>query len=1303
MPGPPLPDGDVHLEPPPEVTRPLPRNVLATVLPVVMVAGMVGFLVISGGGTTSLLMGGMMAMSMVGMLVNGGGRQGKSPAAVDEERKDYLGYLARMRADIRHTAAAQLRAALWAHPDPEALTSIARSQRLWERRRSDPDFGLVRVGRGVQRLVTRLIPPQTGPVEDLEPVSALALRRLVRAHSSVADLPIAVELRAFPVVALLGDDPRGLARAMLVQAATLHTPEDLLVAVVTAGLERTRWEWVKWLPHAQHPTATDALGNVRMISSSLAQVEQWLAPQLADRQRFTKTGSRAVDGPHILIVMDGGATTGEEQILGNDGLAGVTVLDVSGGTGNLASRRGLQLICQDGRVGALTATGTETLGTPDLVSVELAESIARGLAPWRVGTDSTATDQPLVGATGLTELLGLGDAGTFDLAAAWRTRSMRDRLRIPIGLGADGSPVELDIKEAAQDGMGPHGLIIGATGSGKSEVLRTLVMGLAATHSSATLNFVLVDFKGGATFLGMQELPHVAAVITNLADDLSMVDRMRDALAGEMNRRQELLRDAGNFASVRDYEKARENGANLDPLPALLIVCDEFTELLTQKTEFAELFVAIGRLGRSLGMHLLLASQRLEEGRMRGLDSHLSYRIGLKTFSAAESRAVLDVPDAYELPPVPGSGFLKFDTSLVRFKAAYVSGPYVPTTVAPDTGLSADRRPRIFVADFVPVVVPLATGARPATSTMVDGVERSVMDVLVTRMIGQGPPAHEVWLPPLTRSPTLDELLPALVTSQRGLGPGGWSGSGRLQVPVALLDRPYEQRRDLLWADFGGAAGHGVVVGGPQSGKSNLLRSMISALALTHTPAEVQFYCVDLGGGALSGLAALPHVGDVATRGDPNAVRRMIAEMTTIVNKREARFRRLGVESMAAYRSMRAAGQLPDDRFGDVFLVIDGWGAFRGEFEELEAQVLALTQQGLSYGVHVLLAAGRWAEIRPAMKDMITSRFELRLGDPSESEIDRRAAAGVPGRIPGRGLSPDRLHFLTALPRIDGVAVAADLAAGVAAMVAAVRAAWTGPTAPRVRLLPAVLPYRELPTPEQDGDRRDIPVGISEATLSPVYLDFAADPHLLVLGDSESGKTSFLETLGHQIASRYTSKQARFLVIDYRRTLLQALPEDYLAGYAAGSAAATAFVGDVVTLLQSRIPGPDVTPDQLRTRSWWSGAELFVLVDDYDLVHTPSGNPLSPLLEFLPQARDVGLHLVLCRRAGGAARTMYEPVMQRVRELGSPGILMSGPRDEGVLLGTLRPMLLPAGRGYLVSRRAGQQLIQLALHDGVHY
>ena len=268
---------------------------------------------------------------------------------------------------------------------------------------------------------------------------------------------------------------------------------------------------------------------------------------------------------------------------------------------------------------------------------------------------------------------------------------------MPIGLGEGGALVHLDIKESAQQGMGPHGLVIGATGSGKSEFLRTLVLGLAMTHSPEQLNMVLVDFKGGATFAGMSEMPHVSAVITNLAQELTLVDRMQDALSGEMVRRQELLREAGNFASIRDYEKARAAGEDLAPLPSLFIVVDEFSEMLSAKPEFIDLFVAIGRLGRSLGLHLLLASQRLEEGRLRGLESHLSYRIGLRTFSAQESRAVLGVPDAYELPAVPGLGYLKPDpTTMTRFKAAYVSGP--PTgrvRVRRDEGGQAARHPAV--------------------------------------------------------------------------------------------------------------------------------------------------------------------------------------------------------------------------------------------------------------------------------------------------------------------------------------------------------------------------------------------------------------------------------------------------------------------------------------------------------------------------------------------------------------------------------------------------------------------------------
>ena len=247
---------------------------------------------------------------------------------------------------------------------------------------------------------------------------------------------------------------------------------------------------------------------------------------------------------------------------------------------------------------------------------------------------------------------------------------------MPIGVDDEGAPVTLDLKESAQGGSGPHGLCVGATGSGKSELLRTLVLGLAATHSSVELNLVLVDFKGGATFLDFAALPHVSAVITNLADELALVDRMAAALdRGDPP-------PAGAAAGRRQPGRASPTtprpgaaGAELPPLPALLMVVDEFSELLAQRPELIDLLVTIGRIGRSLGLHLLLASQRLDEGRMRGLESHLSYRIALRTFSAAESRAVLGVPDAHRLPPRPGSAFLAAGSDeLVRFRAAYVSG-----------------------------------------------------------------------------------------------------------------------------------------------------------------------------------------------------------------------------------------------------------------------------------------------------------------------------------------------------------------------------------------------------------------------------------------------------------------------------------------------------------------------------------------------------------------------------------------------------------------------------------------------------
>ncbi|WP_046499895.1 type VII secretion protein EccCa [Streptomyces odonnellii] len=1295
-----VPADALALEPPPELPRGQREGMLMQVLPVLGMGSSVVFFFSPQAPPFMRIMGVLMLFSTLAMVIAQivrfrRGTQGQ----IADVRRDYLKYLAQTRRTVRRTARAQRDAQLFLHPAPEQLWSVvAEGSRVWERRVGDRDFGQLRIGLGAQQLATPLIAPDTAPVDELEPLCAGAMQQFLAVHGSLDGLPMAVSMRAFYHVTVSGEpeSAHSAARALVAQLVTLHSPEDVMVAVVAAPGAVARWDWTKWLPHTQVPGQIDGAGTKRLFGDDLGELEQLLRGRLDGRPRFGRDSQPVLDQPHVVVVLDGGMVPPDSLFAAAEGLQGVTIVEVVPGELD-EPRGGLSVVVRPGRLRLESGAGLAYEGVPDGISLPAAEALARQLAPLRTGGGDE--DEPLLANLDFTDLLNLGDAGAVDVTRTWRPRSTAERLRVPIGVGEDGQPVMLDLKEAAQEGMGPHGLCVGATGSGKSELLRTLVLGLAVTHSSETLNFVLADFKGGATFAGMSQMPHVAAVITNLADDLTLVDRMGDAIRGELQRRQELLRSAGNYANIHDYEKARAAGAALEPLASLVLVIDEFSELLTAKPDFIDMFIQIGRIGRSLGVHLLLASQRLEEGKLRGLDTYLSYRIGLRTFSAAESRTALGVPDAYHLPSVPGSGYLKFGTDeMTRFKAAYVSGTY--RTGGPDLSvgqLHVERRPALFTAAPVPVVYAAPDPAAvPAPSNADDdALADTVLDVIVRRLDGQGVPAHQVWLPPLDEAPTLDQLLPGIAaTPERGLHAAEYSRPGGLAVPLGLIDKPFEQRREVLYRDFSGAAGHMLVIGGPQSGKSTLMRTLISSFALTHTPHEVQFYALDFGGGGLSSLADLPHVGGVASRLDPERVRRTVAEVLGVLNRREEFFRSSGIDSIATYRRRRAAGELPGEAWGDVFLVIDGWGGFKNDYDMLEPVISDIAARGLGYGVHVVVTAARYMEVRAALKDQMLGRLELRLGDVMDSEFDRKVAANVPTGVPGRGQVPEKLHFMSALPRTDGVSGAADLSDGQREFVNAVRASWPGPAAPTVRLLPRKLPAEQLPG-GGEFPQHGIAIGIDETNLEPVFVDFETDPFFMVFGESESGKTALLRLIAKQISERYAPEQARIVVGDYRRSMLEGVPSSHLLEYAPMASAMQMHMNAIGTVMEKRAPKPDITPQQLRDRSWWNGPQLFVIIDDYELVATNSGNPLAGLVEHLPFARDVGIRFIVARSAAGASRAMYEPFMQRMKELGAQGLILSGDPGEGDILGNVRARRMPPGRGTFVSRKRGAPLVQV--------
>ncbi len=586
------------------------------------------------------------------------------------------------------------------------------------------------------------------------------------------------------------------------------------------------------------------------------------------------------------------------------------------------------------------------------------------------------------------------DPTTYDVADGWVRRPVRDDLCAPVGTADDGSLISLDLKEAAHGGVGPHGLVVGATGSGKSELLRTLLLALAMGHPPDELAFLLADFKGGATFAPLARLPHVAGVVTNLDADATLIDRFRDALAGEVQARQELFAAAG-VSALHDYGAAAER-AGLRPLPRLLVVVDEFSELLLARPDLTELFATIGRVGRSIGVFLLLATQRLDTGRLRGLESHLSYRVCLRTFSEAESREAMGTTEAFRLPREPGWAYLVTgERHPRRFRAATVTRSR-PVSASP---VAADPLPVLPFHERNGVAQRLTELDRRSRSGGTldaapnagnDSPARTVLDIAVERLCTgaarhpAGRPVRPIWLPPLPDQLT---LAPVFTLAERTPDPSG------VAVPFGVIDVPQRQRQDVLRWDPTIGNGNLLIVGAGRSGKSTALAALITSVAFHVPPVDMTMLCVGLDGGCAASVADLPHVAAVASRSDPELVQRILTHTTAIIDGR------------------RPGG----GRHGRLLLVIDGWADALDAAPTLQERLAPILTHGPAAGVHVALTAGSPLQLRGGLSAGFSSRIELRLADPFDSAVDRRLAAAVradrPGRAAGRGwsLRADRL------------------------------------------------------------------------------------------------------------------------------------------------------------------------------------------------------------------------------------------------------------------------------------------------------
>lgn len=1302
--------GTITIEPPPELPRVVPPSLLRRVLPyliVILIVGIIVALVATGMRLISptILFFPFVMLLAATALYRGGGDKMRTEE-VDAERADYLRYLSVVRDNVRAHAAEQRAALEWSHPAPEVLATIPGTRRQWERDPRDRDFLVLRTGLHDVPLDAAMRVKDTVDEIDLEPVSHSTLRGLLDVQRTVRDAPTGVDVTKMARITVLGDDDevRAAVRAWIAQAVTWHDPTMLGIALASPGVDSEGWSWLKWLPHVDIPGQADGVGPARYLAANVAELHALLQPALADRTPFP--GDTDLAAKHLLVIIDD-PEADPDDIARRPGLAGVTVIHRSTTLPNREQypdpeRPILRIV--DGRIERWQSSGWQPyVDRADEMAAAEAAHIARRLSRWDSNPGhvrSTSTG----GAT-FTTLLDIPDAAALDVAALWAPRPRDEELRVPIGVTATGEPLYFDLKDEAEGGMGPHGLMIGMTGSGKSQTLMSILLSLLTTHSADRLIVIYADFKGEAGADIFRNFPQVVAVISNMAEKRSLADRFADTLRGEVARREQLLKETGRrvqgsaFNSVTEYEAAIAAGHDLPPIPTLFVVADEFTLMLADHPEYAELFDYVARKGRSFRIHILFASQTLDVGRIKDIDKNTSYRVGLKVASPSISRQIIGVEDAYHIESGrdhKGEGFLVPAPGAVpiKFRSTYVDGIYDPPKVEKSIVVRALPQPQLFTASRVEPEPDTVVATGGDQDDLIAPPPRKLITTIGDQLAQYGPHAPELWLPPLDEAIPLDDLL-----ARTGID------AGQLRWPLGEIDKPFEMRRDALVFDGSSSAANVLIHGGPRSGKSTALQTFILSAAALHTPREVTFYCLDYGGGQLTGLQHLAHVGSVATPLEPERIRRTFGELEQLLRARQ--------KQGSVNRGGGSAGNF-EDGYGNVFLVIDNLYAFSRDNTDtfntrnpLLAKVTELVNIGLAYGIHVVITTPNWLEVPLAMRDGLGLRLELKLHDAHDSIVRvvgalRRPAESVPANQPGRGLTMAAEHFLFAQPAPAGRNGATG--ESMERDIAVINARHPGVSAPPVRLLPAELVPAAVaplyPAPET------VVIGQREEDLAPVAIDFANNPLLTVFGDSKSGKTTLLRHIIRTIRENSLPDEVAFTVIDRRLHLVDEplFPDnEYTANI---DRVLPAMLG-LSTLIEKRRPPAGLSPQEL---SGWSyranpgGHTHYLIVDDVDQI--PDGpsvsgpfagqRPWTNIVGLLSEASDLGLRVIVTARATGSAHAvMTAPLLRRLNDLQATTLMLSGnPADSGKIRGH-RFARFPAGRGMLLGDGDTPEFVQL--------
>lgn len=1090
----------------------------------------------------------------------------------------------------------------WNPTPEECMKRIKeRESTLWERSSFDPDFLSLRLGIGNLPSSIQVIAPKQDAYEQ-EPLIDEAIQ-LEREFKTLSDVPVLLPLSKAYVVGVVGDRTANLdaMRQLVLQLVTHHSPDEVKLALFYSEKSAHEWDWARWLPHVW-----DDQRKIRFLAKNRGQAREvvdYLYEVLNRRSRNRQGGTFSeAQLPYWVFIIDDPSSIEDEVILPlilkEAEKLGVrtlfladtkeqlpmqcrVILEIYQGKGVMRETNYLQ---QEGEVRG------EYWFRPDGISVEFADKAARALAPVRLKVNKSHEIPNLLT---LFDLFRIQEIEELEVQKRWTENRFPNTLPVAVGMGAAGKKSILNIHDKIErKGHGPHGLIAGTTGSGKSEVIQALVAALAVKYHPHDIVFLLIDYKGGGMSNTFENLPHLVGSITNL--DGNLIERAKISLRAELMRRERVLKEAGNLQHIDEYNKSPLS--NEHPLPHLVIIIDEFAELKKEQPDFMNELISIAAKGRTLGVHLILATQKPSGVVDDKIWSNSRFRICLRVQDEADSKEMIKIPDAAWIT-TPGRGYFQVGSNeiLEMVQFAWSGAPYRP---------GQEETHEVFIRELTLTGRLVPRTERIAVKKSEEGGRtKKQLDVLVEYLAEEAEkmgikPLDGPWMPPLPKQILLDELR----GDRKGWDGTAWQKTDTwLEAVVGLFDDPYNQNQEPLKIAMD--EGHLVVYGMPATGKTTFVQTLLMTLALDHSPDDMHVYILDFGH-MFRDFTDLPHVGAVIKDDEPDRVKRLFNYlMKEMLNRRE-KISQSGAKTFASYRkSLKEPVPV-------ILVIIDGYVTFKNTFEEEHEKLEQLLRVGISFGIHFVVTTNQITDMYDRVRNNFTLSVSFELADPTDYTFAVGRIKNPPVNLPeGRGFVRGQvppLEFQAALPS-DGEDEI-ERADTLRQKVQEIAATWDGKRPKTIDPMPEEIDLEEVlekhnQDPEITLEPLQVPIGISMEDLTPFYISLKDGPYFVVGTPIGGGKTSFLQTWILSLATFHSPEQLQIYAIDFRaseRGLSSIMGIPHIKGYASDETELTELLQTLEPILEKRVKVKVSPRAQAAVQSKSHEPAILLVIDDAD-------------------------------------------------------------------------------------------------------